>query len=168
MGQAMSAFDPRSVKGQGVTFATSPQGADHTAGLTYAANLLSVGGEADPLSPEGQAELSRRTQISAAAVDALGLCIFVSFAIFDTPSALEAVTDMLNARYGWNMTAKDIGDLGEKILGIELDFNRRAGLTEAADRLPEFFLEEEQAVHGSTFDVTDADLDGTLGGLKKD
>ncbi len=33
-GQAMSAYDPRVVKGTAVTYATSPQGADHTAGLT--------------------------------------------------------------------------------------------------------------------------------------
>ena len=33
-GQIMSAYDPRSVKGLGVTYATSPQGADHTCGST--------------------------------------------------------------------------------------------------------------------------------------
>ena len=32
--QCMSAYDPRGVKGTGVTYATSPMGADHTAGLT--------------------------------------------------------------------------------------------------------------------------------------
>jgi aldehyde:ferredoxin oxidoreductase len=34
-GQALPAHDPRSVKGTGVTYFTSPMGADHTAGLTY-------------------------------------------------------------------------------------------------------------------------------------
>ena len=33
-GQAMSGYEPRSIKGTGVTYATTPQGADHTAGLT--------------------------------------------------------------------------------------------------------------------------------------
>jgi aldehyde:ferredoxin oxidoreductase len=33
-GQAMSAYEPRAIKGTGVTYATSPQGADHTSGLT--------------------------------------------------------------------------------------------------------------------------------------
>src|SRR4030042_2767940 len=31
-GQAMSAYEPRAIKGTGVTYATSPQGADHTSG----------------------------------------------------------------------------------------------------------------------------------------
>ncbi|MDR1545706.1 MAG: aldehyde ferredoxin oxidoreductase [Deltaproteobacteria bacterium] len=165
-GQALSAFDPRSVKGQGATFATSPQGPDHTAGLSYAANLLAAGGDVDPLQREGQADLSRRSQVMAAAVDALGLCLFVSFAFFDTPSALEAVADMLNARHGWSLTVNDLETLGEKILKIELAFNRRAGLTEAADRLPEFFASETSDVHGSTFDLSEEELDSVLGDLK--
>jgi aldehyde:ferredoxin oxidoreductase len=32
VGQGMPGYDPRSLKGNGVTYATSPQGADHTAG----------------------------------------------------------------------------------------------------------------------------------------
>ncbi|MDR3204785.1 MAG: aldehyde ferredoxin oxidoreductase [Deltaproteobacteria bacterium] len=161
-GQALPAFDPRSVKGQGVTFATNPQGADHTAGFSYAANLLAMGGEVDPLSAEGQAELSRRTQISAAAVDSLGLCLFVSFAFFETPEAVDAVVDMLNARYGWSLTRRDLDLLGRRVLEIEVDFNRRAGLSSSSDRLPEFFAYEETIVHKSTFDVTQSDLDKVL------
>ncbi|MDR1084204.1 MAG: aldehyde ferredoxin oxidoreductase [Deltaproteobacteria bacterium] len=161
-GQALPAFDPRSVKGQGVTFATNPQGADHTAGFSYAANILALGGDVDPLSPEGQAELSRRTQISAAAVDTLGLCMFVSFAFFETPEAIEAVVDMLNARYGWSMKRADLDGLGQRVLATEVDFNQRAGLTSASDRLPEFFRQEEVGPHRSTFDVTDSDLDRVL------
>jgi len=35
LGQAMPGYDPRSLKGNGVTYATSPQGADHTAGQRF-------------------------------------------------------------------------------------------------------------------------------------
>lgn len=38
-GQSMPAYDPRAVKGLGVTYATSPMGADHTAGQTIRANV---------------------------------------------------------------------------------------------------------------------------------
>ena len=38
-GQAMAAYDPRGVKGTGVTYATSPMGADHTAGNTPRAQV---------------------------------------------------------------------------------------------------------------------------------
>ncbi len=161
-GQALPAFDPRSVKGQGVTFATNPQGADHTAGLSYTGNLLSLGSEVDPLSREGQVELSRRTQISAATVDSLGLCLFVSFAIFETPDALKAIVEMLNARHGTTLTEANLNSLGRKVLETELDFNRRAGLTEASDRLPDFFIEEKVGPHQSTFDIKNSKLDSVL------
>jgi aldehyde:ferredoxin oxidoreductase len=161
-GQALPAFDPRGVKGQGVTFATNPQGADHTAGFSYAANLLSIGGEVDPLSPDGQVELSRQTQISAAFVDTLGLCLFVSFAFFESPDALIAMTDMLNARYGWKISQKDLDALGKKVLNIELDFNHRAGFNESFDRLPDFFSSETIGPHHTTFDVDNQDLDKVL------
>jgi aldehyde:ferredoxin oxidoreductase len=161
-GQALPAFDPRSVKGQGVTFATNPQGADHTAGFSYAANILALGGDVDPLSPEGQAELSRRTQISAATVDTLGLCLFVSFAFFETPEAITAVVDMLNARYGWELTKAKLDSLGQRVLALEVDFNQRAGISSASDRLPEFFRQEAVGPHRTVFDVTDNDLDRVL------
>jgi aldehyde:ferredoxin oxidoreductase len=161
-GQALPAFDPRSVKGQGVTFATNPQGADHTAGPSYAANILGLGGDVDPLSPEGQAELSRRAQITAAAVDTLGLCLFVSFAFFESPKALDAVVEMLSARFDWPLTRQNLEALGQKVLSLELDFNRRAGLSEATDRLPEFFSQESVGPHKAKFDVSAQDLEWTL------
>jgi aldehyde:ferredoxin oxidoreductase len=145
-----------------VTFATNPQGADHTAGLAYAANILGLGGVVDPLSVAGQAELSRRTQILAAAVDALGLCAFVSFAFFENPKAASAVVDMLNARFDWRLTQEDFDSLGQKVLSMETGFNRRAGLTEASDRLPEFFADEAVGPDQATFDVPAEELDRVL------
>ena len=77
-GQAMPAYDPRAVKGMGVTYATSPMGADHTAGYAVTANILKVGGDVDPLKPEGQIELSRNLQIATAAIDTCGFCLFIA------------------------------------------------------------------------------------------
>ncbi len=63
-GQAMSAYEPRAIKGTGVTYATSPQGADHTSGLTIRAKV-------DHLDPKVQAALSRTSQINMAGYDTL-------------------------------------------------------------------------------------------------
>ncbi|MFX0048466.1 MAG: aldehyde ferredoxin oxidoreductase C-terminal domain-containing protein, partial [Candidatus Hermodarchaeota archaeon] len=47
-GQGLPAYDPRAIKGIGVTYATTPMGADHTAGYAIATEILGVGGTADP------------------------------------------------------------------------------------------------------------------------
>lgn len=77
--QSLPAYDPRIVKGVGVTYATTPMGADHTAGYGVTANILGVGGNIDGLKKAGNVELSQGLQIATAALDAAGLCIFVAF-----------------------------------------------------------------------------------------
>ena len=161
-GQAMPAYDPRAVKGVGVTYATSPMGADHTAGYAVCQNILKVGGDVDPLKPDGQTEVSRELQAVTAAVDSAGLCLFVAFAALDNPDAFGAVVDMINAKYGLSLTGDDIFGIGRKILKMEKDFNTNAGLTSAHDRLPEFFREEELPPHNSVFDISDEELDKVL------
>ena len=53
-GQSMPAYEPRAVKGIGVTYATTPMGADHTAGYTIAPEIAGVGGKVDPAVGRGQ------------------------------------------------------------------------------------------------------------------
>ena len=158
-GQAIPAYDPRSVKGIGITYATSTMGADHTAGYAVATNILNVGGELDPLRKEGQVELSRNLQMATAAIDAAGLCLFVAFPVLDNPEAFNAIVDMLNARFGLALTGEDVAALGGSILKLEREFNRRAGITSAHDRLPEFFSEEPVAPHNAIWDFTDEEID---------
>jgi len=158
-GQGLPAYDPRAVQGMGVTYATSPMGADHTAGYAVAQNILKVGGDVNPLKPEGQIELSRNLQIATAAIDSTGMCLFIAFAVLDQPDTFQALIDMLNAFHGLNLTADDVTELGKKILTMELDFNARAGFSKKDDRLPRFFKTEPVAPHKVTFDVKDEDLD---------
>ncbi len=158
-GQALPAYDPRGVKGVGVTYATSTMGADHTAGYAVATNILKVGGDVDPHTTEGQVELSRNLQIATAALDATGYCLFVAFAILDQPETFGAMVDSINAMYGLNMTADDVVALGKNILTMEREFNEKAGFTKAHDRLPKYFSREKLEPHGLVFDVPDDELD---------
>ncbi len=157
--QALPAYDPRAIKGIGVTYATTPMGADHTAGYAVATNIMKVGGDVDPLKPEGQVELSRNLQIATAVIDTAGLCLFVAFPVLDIPDAFNAVVDMVNAKYGLSLNADDVTALGQKVLKMERDFNARAGFTSADDRLPEFFKTEKLSPHNEVFDVSDEELD---------
>lgn len=157
--QAIPAYDPRAIKGIGITYATSTQGADHTMGYTIATNILGVGGKLDPLSKEGQVELSRNLQIATAAIDSTGMCLFVAFAALDDATCLPALIDLLNARYGIKLTAADVTNLGMTILKTERAFNLTAGFTNKDDRLPEFFAEEPIAPHNVVWDITDEAID---------
>jgi aldehyde:ferredoxin oxidoreductase len=147
--QAISAYDPRSIKGTGVTYATSPQGADHTAGLTIRAKI-------DHLSPKGQKEVSRIAQINMAGYDTLGACIFAGFGFSTAP---HLIRDLLNARYGWQVGEDILQVLGRETLKLEVEFNRRAGFTAADNRLPEWMTREALPPTNAVFDVPEEDLD---------
>jgi aldehyde:ferredoxin oxidoreductase len=158
-GQAMPAYDPRGIQGIGVTYATTTMGADHTAGYAVASNIMGVGGSVDPMTPEGQAELSRNFQIATAAIDSTGMCLFIAFAILDQPETYQALLDLMNAFSGANLTGDDVNALGMQVLKTERDFNTRVGFTKEDDRLPDYFKKEKLPPHDITFLVTDEDLD---------
>ncbi len=158
-GQSMPAYDPRGVQGIGVTYATSTQGADHTAGYAVTANILGVGGKVDALKPEGQIELSRNLQIATTAIDSTGMCLFIAFAILDQPETFQALLDLINGFTGAKMTGDDVTTLGKNILKLERDFNLKAGFTRQMDRLPDYFKREKLPPHNVTFMVKDAELD---------
>jgi len=157
--QAIPAYDPRSVKGMGLTYATTPMGADHTAGYCVSGNILNIGGTIDPLKKDGQIEYARAMQIGTAAVDSTGMCLFVYFGIADNPGGYQALIDMINAQYGIELTSKDVDDLGEAVLKVERDFNKRAGFTNAHDRLPEFMEYESIEPHNVVWDFTPEEID---------
>ncbi len=157
--QGMPAYEPRAVKGIGVTYATSTMGADHTAGYTIAPEIMSVGGSEDPLKTKGKVGLSKGLQDATAFLDAAGYCIFIAFPILDIPSGFEGVIDTANGMLGTDYTADDVGRIGDEILRIEREFNLKAGLGKEADRMPEFMKYEKLPPHNNVWDITDEELD---------
>jgi len=150
------------IKGIGVTYATTPMGADHTAGYAIAPEILGVGGELDPLSPQ-KAEVSRNLQLATTyAMDTTGYCLFTAFAVLDIPEGLEGIMESVNGVLGTNYTVDDIANLGRQIIDTEIEFNNAAGFTSVDDRLPEFFMEEKVAPHNEVFDVSDDELDSVF------
>ncbi|OIO01211.1 MAG: aldehyde ferredoxin oxidoreductase [Desulfovibrionaceae bacterium CG1_02_65_16] len=156
--QALPAYDPRTVKGVGVTYATTPMGGDHTAGYAVCQNVLKVGGDVPAMGKAGQIEVSKNLQIATAAVDSLGLCLFVAFAVLDTPDALSVVADMVAAATGKPCTVDDIVNMGVNTLKDELAFNKAAGFTIKDDQLPDFFKNEALPPHNTTWDFTAEEL----------
>jgi aldehyde:ferredoxin oxidoreductase len=157
--QGIPAYDPRAVKGIGVTYAMSTMGADHTSGYAIATNILGVGGHLDPLAKEGQIDLARNLQIATAAIDSTGMCLFIAFPALDIPTCLSSLIDMINARFDIHLTGDDVTALGKSVLKTEHQFNLAAGLSKEHDRLPEFFSLEPVAPHNVVWDFTGEELD---------
>jgi aldehyde:ferredoxin oxidoreductase len=156
-GQAMSAYEPRSIKGTGVTYATTPQGADHTCGLTIRAQI-------NHLDPNAQIEVSRNAQFNMAGYDTLGACIFAGFGYAATPDGV--VKRLLAARYGWDDLPDNVlQELGKQTIKMEREFNRRAGFTKEDDRIPKWMTEEAIPENGSVFDVPEEQLDNIFEGI---
>ena len=158
-GQNMPAYSPRSVKGIGITYATTTMGADHTAGYTIAPEILGVSGKVDPMTPEGKAELSRNFQISTALIDSTGYCLFIAFAILDIATGFEGMVESCAGVLGTDWTGDDALALGKEILKKERAFNEAAGFTKADDRVPEFMRYEPLPPHNTVWDVPDEALD---------
>jgi len=158
-GQGMAGFDPRAMRGNGVTFATSPMGADHTAGNVVG---LCLQGKIDPMEAEGAVEVSRNLQIAMAAFDSTGLCFMASVALME-PEPQAVFRQAMNAILGIELGPDDFPRaMGTQVLKTEREFNRRAGFTNEDDRLPRFYYEEPLPPHNTVFVISDEELDSTF------
>jgi len=143
-GQSLPAHEARAIKGLGVTYATSPQGADHTAGFV----------SEEPLSRKGHSERSRDAQINIAIVDGLGLCQFTGLR-----SEYALFARLMGALTGKAPGEEEVRRIGQETLERERTFNLAAGIGPGQDRLPEFLRSEPLPPHNAVFDVQDDDLD---------
>ena len=146
-GQAFPAHDPRACKAVGVTYCTSPMGADHTAGLDYN----------DSLSNEGQAKRSHDAQILNATIDSAGYCLLALPA--KGKLIYEVLAKLINARYGKNLKEEDVINIGINTIREELAFNRAAGWTDVQNRLPGFMETEKLPPNDVVFDVQQEEMD---------
>lgn len=147
--QAISAYDPRALKGTGVTYATSPMGADHTAG-----NCIPGRTGLDDTESDGQIEASKELQILTVLFDILGLCLFVG----PEKSNLSILTKLFNTFTGQNYSENKLLRLAEDIIQKEVFYNKKAGLTSETNDVPEFFRKEPLPPLNLVFDVKKEDL----------
>jgi aldehyde:ferredoxin oxidoreductase len=158
-GQGVAGYDPRAMLGHGVTFSTSPMGADHTAGNLVGAYLEQI---LDPLNPEGQVETSRFLQIAMAAYDTMGQCFMASVALL-SPEGFKVFGKVIGAKLGTQLGPDDFPHaLGIRVLKAEREFNRKAGFTNEDDRLPRFYYEEPLPPHNTVFVISGEEIDSTF------
>lgn len=149
-GQGFAGYDPRALKGNGVTYAMSTMGGDHTAGNCFGSRAT-----VDPLGTERQGELSKTLQIQIGTLDCIGLCMFARGPLFAEPSILA---DIVNYRVGSGYDKDSIWDLGIETLKLEREFNIKAGVSPAHDKLPEYLYEEPLSPTNAIFDLTEEEM----------
>ncbi len=150
-GQAIPAHDPRIGRPTGVTYATSPMGADHTAGMMY------------EMKDEGAVQHSLREQIAMSLVDTMGLCNFATSG--DRKALLVLLSDLLEAQYGLKLSEDDIVDLGRQTLRDELKFNAGAEFSTIHEAVPSFVRNESLPPKGKTFGVPQEEMDAIFDNL---
>jgi len=138
-GQALPAWDPRPLKATGITYCTSPMGADHTAGL-----IVNPG-----MPPEQWAQASQQVQLINAACDSSGFCQFLQ-------PTLDDIRGFVGDLYGEEISREQIADLGWQCLLDEWEFNKRAGFTEADDSMPKCMAEDPIGPQHLVWDVDPA------------
>ncbi len=138
-GQGISAYDSRVFKAMGVTYATSPMGADHTAGAAIANRVPSLHKDYGELTyNEQKLDLSFELQIYTTVMDSMGCCYFIG----PSYENMEILANAINAMYNLTLTREDIIQIGIDIMKTELEFNRKAGITHDMNDVPRFFREE--------------------------
>ncbi|MFW9940836.1 MAG: aldehyde ferredoxin oxidoreductase C-terminal domain-containing protein [Candidatus Thorarchaeota archaeon] len=162
-GQGISGYDPRVFKAMGVTYATTPMGADHTSGAAIAGRVASQMKDYGELTEnKGKLDLSYELQIYTAILDSMGCCYFIG----PSYENMEIVKDSINAMYNLELTREELIKLGQRIIKVELEFNSKAGILQDKNDLPEFFRTESSEPTGLKFTFTKEELNQFWNKLK--
>jgi len=154
-GQGLSAYDPRVMKAMGVTYATSPMGADHTSGAAIVGRVPRKGKNyGEYFDIKHKLDVSFELQVYTCVMDTMGICYFVGPS-YENMSILAKV---INAMYDLQLTKNDIINIGINVLKNEIEFNKKAGITQDKNDVPRFFKTEASQPMNLKFSFTEDDL----------
>jgi len=137
--QEMPAYEPRTLQGIGLNYATSNRGGCHVRGYMTSPEILGIPEKLDPAVIEGKPAVCKTFQDLTAAVDASGFCLFTTFGI-----GAEIIANVLSAATGIDYTPAELLKCGERIWNLERLFNLACGFTAKDDTLPPRILKEPQ------------------------
>lgn len=148
-GLEFGGYDPRGIKGYGLSYATSNIGASHM----YGRPREELYGKVDRFTEEGKGRLIANSQIQLAFEETVNLCSFGNSGMTD-----ELLKALVEAGTGLN----ELGKVGERILCLERLFNVREGFSRKDDRLPNRFTTEPLRNAGPSTGMVIRNLDGLL------
>lgn len=127
-------YDPRPLKGMGLSYATSARGACHLRGTFYKAELS---GQIDKHSIQGKAKLHIDYEDRCALFDSLILCRF-----FRDIITWDKLSMIIKAVTGMSLSKKDLEYMANDITCATRAYNKREGLDASTDTLPKRLLKE--------------------------
>jgi aldehyde:ferredoxin oxidoreductase len=134
--QSIPAYDPRTLKGMAIGYATSNRGACHLRGYTPAAEILGIPEQVDPHEYEGKGELCATFQDLHAISDSFDICKFNAFA-----EGIEEYVLQYNGMTGRDVSEDGLMEAGERVYNLERYYNNLAGFDGDDDDLPLRFVE---------------------------
>jgi aldehyde:ferredoxin oxidoreductase len=138
-GQGFAGYHPRGMVGQGLLYATSPEGGNHTTGNTIQPEINGIPEPMDPLSAEGKAEMVIRRQDETAFIEACGVCVFPYMLMEE---GTRIIAEFYSAVTGVQHSEADVRKIGERIFNLERAFNYRLGFDRKDDTLPDRLTRE--------------------------
>lgn len=155
-GLELPAYDPRSVKAHGLSFATSPIGASHCIGWNKF-EIMGVPRKVDPLATEGKGEITKYVQDETAAAET---AVFCSFTLSNEMVPIDLYSKLLYAATGIEKfkDPKYLWLVGERIFNLERVFIVREGFDASHDTMPERILKEPVPREPSKGQVFELDL----------
>lgn len=145
-------FDPRVLKGMGLSYATSARGACHLRGTFYKAELS---GQMDKDQIKGKARLQIDYEDRCALMDSMILCRF-----FRDFIQWEELITLIHATMGLVCNKKDLEILANRITQQTREYNIGEGLNESTDILPPRLLKEATKEGGT---LNQQDLNTMIG-----
>jgi len=147
-GMEPAGYDPRSLKGMGLAYATSDRGACHLRATFYKPELS---GMIDPAQVEGKAELFVDFEDRLTLFDTLILCRF-----YRDLYPWETLQEMVHAVTGMDDDLPGLRRKAAAIATLTRRFNIREGLTPEDDRLPR---QLHRRLEDSDLVVTEEEID---------
>ena len=130
-------FEPRVLKGMGLSYATAARGACHLRGTFYKAELS---GQVDPELISGKAVDHIDYEDRAAIFDSLILCrFFRDFILWDELGVL------IEASTGLRFNKEELESFANRVTQATREYNRREGIGAGDDDLPKRFFDEPTA-----------------------
>jgi aldehyde:ferredoxin oxidoreductase len=139
-------FDPRVLKGMGLSYATAARGACHLRGTFYKAELT---GQIDKDTIRGKAALHIDYEDRAALFDSLILCRFFRDFLF-----WEEIGTLIEAATGRTLTKQELEGIANRITEDTRRFNIREGIGARDDTLPPRLF-QEATQEGSSISPSD-------------